>query len=50
MNSDKMIQAAEVLDVLVKKLPDEALQEYFQVASKKRQDTFVSFAGDLAAK
>jgi ribonuclease HI len=36
MNSDKMIQAAEVLDVLVKKLPDEVLQDYFQGLSPKQ--------------
>ena len=36
MNSDKMNQAVEVLDVLVKKLPDEVFQEYFQGLSPKQ--------------
>lgn len=36
MKSDKMIQAAEVLDVLVKKLPDEVLREYFKVLPPKQ--------------
>ena len=30
MKPDKIIQAAEVLDVLVKKLPDEVLQQYLK--------------------
>ncbi len=36
MNSDIMSQAAGVPHVLVKKLPDEALQEYFQDLSPKQ--------------
>jgi uncharacterized protein YdeI (YjbR/CyaY-like superfamily) len=36
MNSDIMSQAAGVPDVLVKKLSDEALQEYFQNLSPKQ--------------
>jgi len=36
MNSDKMIQAAEVLDALVKKLPDEVLHDCFQGLSPKQ--------------
>ena len=36
MNSEKMIQAAEVLDALVKKLPDEVLQDCFQGLSPKQ--------------
>ena len=35
-NSDKMNQAAEVLDVLVKKLPDEVLGNYYQDLSPKQ--------------
>ena len=36
MNSDIMSQAAGVPDVLVRKLPDEALQEYSQDLSPKQ--------------
>jgi ribonuclease HI len=36
MNPDKMIQAAEVLAALVKKLPDEVLQDCFQSLSPKQ--------------
>ena len=36
MNSDKMIQAVEVLDALVKKLPDDVLQDCFQGLSPRQ--------------
>jgi ribonuclease HI len=36
MNSDKMIQAGEILDALVKKLPDDVLQDCFQGLSPKQ--------------
>ena len=36
MNSDKMIQAVEVLDALVKKLSDDVLQDCFQGLSPKQ--------------
>lgn len=51
INSDKMSQAAKIIDVLVKKLPDEVLQDYFQDLSPKQVRKVLKHAiGTLAPK
>ena len=51
MKSDKIIQAAEVLDVLVKKLPDEVLQQYLKdLPPKQIRKILKEVIGILAPK
>ena len=51
MKPDKIIQAAEVLDVLVKKLPDEVLQQYLKdLPPKQIRKILKEVIGILAPK
>ena len=51
MKSDKIIQAAEVLDILVKKLPDEVLQQYLKdLPPKQIRKILKEVIGILAPK
>jgi ribonuclease HI len=51
MKPDKIIQAAEVLDVLVKKLPDEVLQQYLKdLPPKQIRKRLKEVIGILAPK
>ena len=51
MKPDKIIQAAEVLDILVKKLPDEVLQQYLKdLPPKQIRKILKEVIGILAPK
>jgi len=50
-NFNKINQAAKILDVLVKKLPDEVLRDYFQNFSPEQgRKTLMQAIGTLAPK